>query len=78
MTGVFYRAGRISSWTYSRSFRRGQGRAAPAGREATVTGDALGVGYGAIWLTDYDAGAISRIGMGEALRHCRGAPTLRP
>ena len=41
-------------------------------------GDALGVGYGAIWLTDYDAGTISRIGMADALRHCRGALRLKP
>lgn len=41
-------------------------------------GDALGVGYGAIWLTDYDAGTISRIEIGDALRHCRGAPKLKP
>ena len=35
-------------------------------------GDALGIGYGSIWLTDYDAGTISRIDMSDALRHCRG------
>lgn len=35
-------------------------------------GDALGIGYGAIWLTDYDAGTVSRIDMRDALRHCRG------
>ena len=35
-------------------------------------GDSLGVGHGAIWLTDYEAGTISRIEMSNALRHCRG------
>jgi streptogramin lyase len=35
-------------------------------------GDSLGIGYRAIWLTDYDAGTISRIETDDALRHCRG------
>jgi DNA-binding beta-propeller fold protein YncE len=35
-------------------------------------GDSLGVGYGAIWLTNYHAGTISRIEIDDALRHCRG------
>lgn len=41
-------------------------------------GDALGIGYGAIWLTDYDAGTISRIGIGDAMRHCRGSAAEMP
>jgi streptogramin lyase len=35
-------------------------------------GDSLGLGFGAIWLTDYHAGTISRIPVNEALAHCRG------
>jgi virginiamycin B lyase len=35
-------------------------------------GDSLGIGHGAIWLTDYHAGTISRIELAEAMRHCRG------
>jgi streptogramin lyase len=35
-------------------------------------GDALGIGHGAIWLTNYEAGTISRIEIDDALRHCRG------
>lgn len=34
-------------------------------------GDSLGVGDGAVWLTNYDAGTISRIDMEDALRRCR-------
>jgi virginiamycin B lyase len=34
-------------------------------------GDSLGIGHGAIWLTNYDAGTISRIDLDDALRHCR-------
>lgn len=34
-------------------------------------GDALGIGHGAIWLTNYGAGTISRIEMEDALQHCR-------
>lgn len=37
-------------------------------------GDALGIGHGAIWLTNYDAGTISRIDMAGALSRCRGKP----
>jgi streptogramin lyase len=36
-------------------------------------GDALGIGHGAVWLTDYHAGTISRIEVSEALQRCRGA-----
>jgi virginiamycin B lyase len=34
-------------------------------------GDALGIGHGAIWLTDYRAGTIARIELADALAHCR-------
>jgi len=33
-------------------------------------GDSLNIGYGAIWLTDYHAGTISRIALESALAHC--------
>jgi streptogramin lyase len=33
-------------------------------------GDSLGVGHGAIWLTDYHAGSVSRIAVKDALAHC--------
>jgi virginiamycin B lyase len=33
-------------------------------------GDSLGIGHGAIWLTDYHAGTISRIALKDALAHC--------
>jgi virginiamycin B lyase len=33
-------------------------------------GDSLGIGHGAIWLTDYHAGTISRIVLSDALAHC--------
>jgi virginiamycin B lyase len=36
-------------------------------------GDSLGIGDGAIWLTDYHAGTISRIELDEPLGHCNGA-----
>lgn len=35
-------------------------------------GDSLGIGHGAIWLTDYHAGTVSRIAVKDALAHCRG------
>jgi len=35
-------------------------------------GDSLGIGHGAIWLTDYHAGTLSRIALKDALTHCRG------
>lgn len=35
-------------------------------------GDSLGIGHGAIWLTDYHAGTISRIELKDALMHCKG------
>lgn len=34
-------------------------------------GDSLGIGHGAIWLTDYHAGTISRIGLDDAVARCR-------
>jgi YVTN family beta-propeller protein len=33
-------------------------------------GDSLGIGFGAIWLTDYKAGTVSRIKVKDALAHC--------
>jgi virginiamycin B lyase len=33
-------------------------------------GDSLGIGHGAIWLTDYHAGTIARIPLKDALAHC--------
>ena len=35
-------------------------------------GDSLGIGHGAIWLTDYHAGTISRIELEDAMQHCKG------
>jgi len=34
-------------------------------------GDSLGIGHGAIWLTDYHGGTISRLQMETVLGHCR-------
>ena len=34
-------------------------------------GDSLGIGHGAIWLTDYHAGTISRIELDDALAGCK-------
>jgi len=34
-------------------------------------GDSLGIGHGAIWLTDYHAGTISRIELEDAIGHCK-------
>jgi streptogramin lyase len=36
-------------------------------------GDSLGIGHGAIWLTDYRAGTISRFELREVLAHCPAA-----
>jgi virginiamycin B lyase len=33
-------------------------------------GDSLGIGFDAIWLTDYHAGTIARIALKDALSHC--------
>jgi YVTN family beta-propeller protein len=35
-----------------------------------VGGDSLGIGFGAIWLTDYNAGTVSRIEVKDALTRC--------
>jgi len=35
-------------------------------------GDSLGIGDGAIWLTDYKAGTVSRLSLDDALTRCRG------
>lgn len=35
-------------------------------------GDSLAIGHGAIWLTDYHAGTISRIELNDARAHCTG------
>lgn len=35
-------------------------------------GDSLGIGHGAIWLTDYHAGTISRIELADAMGYCNG------
>lgn len=37
-------------------------------------GDSLGIGHGAIWLTDYQAGTISRIDLRDALARCNSLP----
>jgi virginiamycin B lyase len=37
-------------------------------------GDSLDVGQGALWLTDYDAGAVSRYDLEDVLRHCHNTP----
>jgi virginiamycin B lyase len=34
-------------------------------------GDSLGIGHGAIWLTDYRAGTISRIELKDAVERCK-------
>jgi len=36
-------------------------------------GDSLGIGDGAIWLTDYHGGTVSRYQLDDALAHCRGS-----
>jgi len=33
-------------------------------------GDSLGIGHGAIWLTDYDAGTVSRIDLNDVRTQC--------
>jgi streptogramin lyase len=39
-------------------------------RWAGPGGDSLGIGFDAIWLTDYHAGTLSRITLKDALAHC--------
>lgn len=34
-------------------------------------GDAIGVGYGTVWLTSYDAGTVSRIALNDLPEDCR-------
>jgi virginiamycin B lyase len=34
-------------------------------------GDSLGIGHGAIWLTDYHGGTISRLPLADAASHCQ-------
>jgi virginiamycin B lyase len=36
-------------------------------------GDSLGIGHEAIWLTDYRAGTISRLELGDALARCKSS-----
>jgi virginiamycin B lyase len=38
-------------------------------------GDSLGAGFGAIWLTDDDAGTVSRFKLADTLAHCPAAST---
>ncbi len=38
-------------------------------------GDSLGIGHGAIWLTDYHAGTVSRIALKDALARCPAGRT---
>ncbi len=40
-------------------------------------GDSLGIGGGAIWLTDYHAGTVSRFELEDVLAHCRRPSTGR-
>jgi virginiamycin B lyase len=47
--------------------------AAPLCQWTGPGGDSLGIGHGAIWLTDYHAGTISRIELADALGHCKRA-----
>jgi len=37
-------------------------------------GDSLGLGFGAIWLTDYDGGTVSRLPIHQALDKCSSTP----
>jgi hypothetical protein len=34
-------------------------------------GDSLGLGFGAIWLTDYYGGTVARISVEDAIGKCR-------
>jgi hypothetical protein len=36
-------------------------------------GDALNIGHGSLWLTDYHAGTIERLALKDVLAHCRFA-----
>jgi virginiamycin B lyase len=46
-------------------------------RWAGPGGDSLGIGHGAIWLTDYHAGTIARIPLQEILAHCGPRESMR-
>src|SRR5262249_24116726 len=37
-------------------------------------GDSLGVGFGAIWLTDYHGGTVSRLELQDAVNRCKARP----
>jgi virginiamycin B lyase len=41
-------------------------------------GDALNLGHGSIWLTDYHAGTIERLALKDALSHCYGSRQGHP
>jgi hypothetical protein len=41
-------------------------------------GDSLDIGYGAIWLTDYDAGSVLRLELRDVLKHCGRDATSHP
>ncbi|MEO7206995.1 MAG: hypothetical protein ABI356_04255 [Steroidobacteraceae bacterium] len=41
-------------------------------------GDALNIGHGSLWLTDYHAGTIERIAINDALAQCPASPQARP
>jgi virginiamycin B lyase len=41
-------------------------------------GDALNIGYGSLWLTDYHAGTIERIAIKDVLAHCPDSLRARP
>jgi len=41
-------------------------------------GDALNIGHGSLWLTDYHAGTVERIALKDALAHCSDSPQARP
>jgi virginiamycin B lyase len=41
-------------------------------------GDSLGVGSGAIWLTDYQGGTVSRLELQDAVNRCKARPSSNP
>ena len=41
-------------------------------------GDALNIGHGSLWLTDYHAGTIERLALEDALAHCSGSRQAHP
>ena len=40
-------------------------------------GDSLGLGHDAIWLTNYDAGTISRIALADIPPDCNVTPSVK-